>query len=180
MPLEHGPDDPLGLLVVAKVPLEPLLQPVLNTAAHLVPARLGQLGHVLPHLRRVLGQGQQQPLQVGGDQDVHGGGHGVVKLPVPVVDPLPEEFGEHVVAVGGADQLVDGQAHLFGVVGGQDVAEVAGGNADIHRLAGGNLLVPEQIAVGGDVVDDLRQHPAPVDGVCGGEEVAPAGQLLAE
>ena len=40
------------------------------------------------------------------------------------------------------------------------------------------MSIPEQVAVGGDVVDHLRQHPAPVDGVGGGQEVAPLGQLL--
>ena len=163
--LIHRADDLPGLRLAAAVAPEALLQLALHPVAHLIPAYFGQPGHVVLHLRRVLGEGVQQPLQVGGDQDVHGGGNGVVEGAVPVVDALPEEFGEHIVAVGGTDQLVDGQAHLPGIVGSQDVAEVAGGDAHIHRLALGDLLVPDQIAVGGDIVDDLGQHPAPVDGV---------------
>ncbi len=99
---------------------------------------------------------------------------------VAVIAAGADEVSEHIVAVGGADQPVDRDPHLPGIVGGQDVAEVSCGDADVHRLVWLDLLVPQQVAVGGDIINDLGQHPAPVDGVGGGEEVPPAGQLLAE
>ena len=99
---------------------------------------------------------------------------------VAVIAAGADEVSEHIVAVGGADQPVDRDPHLPGVVGGQNVAEVSCGDADVHRLVWLDLLVPQQVAVGGDIINDLGQHPAPVDGVGGGEEVPPAGQLLAE
>ena len=174
------PDHPLGFPVVAAVALEALLQLVLNPVAHLIPAHIAEPGHVVLHLRRVPGEGVEQPLQIGGDENIHRGGHGVVERPVPVVDAGAQEVGEHIVAVGGADQLVDGQAHFAGVESGQNIAEIAGRHTDIYTLTGGNLFVPQQVAVGRDIVDDLRQDPAPVDGVGRGEEVAPARQLPAE
>ena len=133
--------------------------------------------HVALHLRVVLaGEVEQQPLQVAGHQDVHGGAHGGVEGPVLVVHAGAEEVRQHVVAVGGADQLVHRQAHALGVVGRQDVAEVAGGHAEVHLVAHGQLAVPDQVAVGGDIVDHLGQDAAPVDGVGGGQEVAPVRQ----
>ena len=41
-----------------------------------------------------------------------------------------------------------------------------------------HCTLSQQVAVGGDVVDDLGQHTAPVDGVGAGEEVAPLRQFF--
>ena len=92
--------------------------------------------------------------------------------PVAVIDPGADKVGEHVVAVGGADELPHRQAHPLGVVAGEDVAEVARGHAEVHLLPQLDLPGPQQVAVGGDIVDDLGQDAAPVDGVGRGEEPA--------
>ena len=97
--------------------------------------------------------------------------------PVPVIDAGAEEIRQHVVAVGGADQPVYRQAHALCVVRCQNVAEVAGGNAEVHLVPHGESAVPHQIAVGGDVVDHLGQDTAPVDGVGRGQEITPLVQL---
>ena len=97
--------------------------------------------------------------------------------PVPVIDAGAEEVRQHVVAVGGADQLVYRQAHALCVVRCQNVTEVAGGDAEVHLVPHGESAVPHQIAVGGDVVDHLGQDTAPVDGVGRGQEITPLVQL---
>ena len=76
-----------------------------------------------------------------------------------------EEIGQHVVLVGGADQLAHRQTHLLCVITGKDIAEVAGGYAEVHLVAKGDLPGLEQLGVGGKIVDDLRHKAAPVDGV---------------
>ena len=87
-----------------------------------------------------------------------------------------DKIRKDVVAVGGADQLADGHPHLFGIIGRENVAEVAGGHAHIDGIPFLDPALLQQIAVGGDVVDDLRQDTAPVDGVGGGEKEPPPRQ----
>ena len=97
--------------------------------------------------------------------------------PVPVIDAGAEEVRQHIVAVGGADQLIYRQTHTLRVVRCQNVAEVAGGDAEVHLVPHGDGTIPHQIAVGGDVVDHLGQDTAPVDGVGRGQEITPLVQL---
>ena len=94
---------------------------------------------------------------------------------VAVIDAGADEICQHVVAVGGADELPHGHAHLPGVVAGQDIAEVPGGHTVVDLLPQPDLTGVQEVAVGGDIVDHLGQDAAPVGG---GEEVAAAGQLL--
>lgn len=93
-----------------------------------------------------------------------------------------DEVRQHVVRVGGADELFDGQAHLAGVIAGQDVPEVARGNAEEHTLARFDALGGHGVGIGFEIVDDLRYQAAPVDGVGRGkgpaESVEPFRQFL--
>ena len=50
------------------------------------------------------------------------------------VDAGAEEFVQHIVLIGGDDQLVDGQAHHARHMAGADVAEVADGTVKRHAL----------------------------------------------
>ena len=128
----HFGDHGLGGGVVAAAGGKMALQLLLDRFAHLIPAGLGQGLHIAPHLLVVvLGKLEEHPLQIGGDEDIHGGGHGVVERAVPVVHAGLQKVREDVVAVGGADQLVNGHAHLPGVVGRKNIAEVAGGHTDV-------------------------------------------------
>ena len=79
-----------------------------------------------------------------------------------------EELVQHVVLVGGEDQLVDRQAHLPRDVAGEDVAEVAGGHGEGHRVA--DLLRHSQIAF--EVVHHLGHHARPVDRVDRADAIA--------
>ena len=101
-----------------------------------------------------------------------------MELPSPVVDAGADKVGEHLVPVGGAHQLAHGQAHLPAVVGGQDVAEVAGGHHHVHGLPQGEGALFRQPEVGVEVVDNLGQQPPPVDGVGAGEQQPVPGQQL--
>ena len=86
-----------------------------------------------------------------------------------VVDAGRDEVREHVVLVARDDQAADRHADPLGVVGAEDVAEVARGDAHVDRLAGDDAARGHHVRVRADVVDDLRQQPAPVDGVGAGE-----------
>ena len=44
---------------------------------------------------------------------------------VSVIDTGADKVGQHIVGIGGADQLIHRQAHLHGVIGRQNVAEIA-------------------------------------------------------
>ena len=111
----------------------------------------------------------QQALQIGGQQNVHAGRGGLEELPLCGVSTGGEEIGQHVVLVGSADQLAHRQTHLLCVITGEDIAEVAGGHAEVHLVTEGDLACLEQLGVGGKIVDDLRHKTAPVDGVCAGK-----------
>ena len=67
-----------------------------------------------------------------------------------------EEVRQDVVLVGRADQLAHRQTHLLGIIARKDVAEVAGGDAEVHFVAKGDLSGLEQLGIGREVVDDLR------------------------
>ena len=88
-----------------------------------------------------------------------------------------DKVGEHIVLVGGANQPANGDAHGLGIIGRQDIAEIAGRDAHVDLLPLGNGALLQQITVGGSVVHNLRQHPAPVNRVGRGQEIAPLSQL---
>ena len=81
------------------------------------------------------GDFEQEPFQVGGDQDVHRGRRRPEKFAVSVVDAGLEKVRQDVVFVGGAEELADGKTHGPGIPGGQDVAEVSGRDADVDLVA---------------------------------------------
>ena len=114
-------------------------------------------------------QVEDQPLKVAGDQDIHTGGYRGVERAAAIVAPRGEEFREHVVLVGGAYQLVHRQTHASGVPAREDVAEVAGGHAEVDLVAVHYRALREQVRVGGEIVYDLRHEAAPVDRVGGRE-----------
>ena len=150
----------------------------LDIAGHLIAPGSGEGVHIIPHLGVVLaGEVEQQPLQIAGDQNVHRGADGGMERPVPIVNAGTEEIRQHIVAVGRADQLAYRQAHALGIIRCQNVAKVTGGDAEVHLVTHGNGVIPNQIAVSGDVVDHLRQNTAPVDGIGGGQEESPPVQL---
>ena len=111
----------------------------------------------------------QHAFEVRRDQDIHRRAGRSVERTVPVVSAGPDEIGQHVVPVGGADQFRDRHAHVFGIDGGQDVAEIAGRHRHIERFARLDPARPDQVAVSGHIIDDLRHQTAEIDGVGGRE-----------
>ena len=109
-------------------------------------------------------------LEVGCLGDVHRRAGGLLHLGARAhaVAAGAEELVQHVVLVGGEDQLVDRQAHLPRDVAGEDVAEVAGGHGEGHRLA--DLLRHGEIAL--EVVHHLRHDARPVDRVDRADAIA--------
>ena len=70
---------------------------------------------------------------------------------------------------------------MLGVPSGQDVAEVARGNAHVDGASGFDLARRHEFGIAGDVIDHLRQQPPPVDGVGAGKgDAVLVQQLLGE
>ena len=88
-----------------------------------------------------------------------------------------EELRQHIIGVGGTDQTLDRQSHLFGIITGEDIAEVSGRDAETDLFAHTDLSFFQQVAVSRDVVNDLRKQTSPVDGICGRKEPAPFREL---
>ena len=105
----------------------------------------------------------QQPLQIGANENIHRGRSGGVKVPVPVISAGFQEISQYIVGIGRANHGLDGQAHVLGIIPGQNVAEVAGGHHHIHGLAYLQLTHFAQIRISGEVIDNLRHQTAPVN-----------------
>ena len=97
-----------------------------------------------------------------------------------VVCTCADKLCENAVCVGGADHLVNGKSHCLCDVACEDVTEVTCGNANVDLVAHSDLLFVNQVAVSGNVVNDLRSETTPVDGVCAGEEEAALKCLLSQ
>ena len=175
--LKAGTDLLGPLHVIGPAAAETLLDGGQRPGVHRVAPLGGKLAHPAGDLFGAAGNMVKQPLQVAGDQDVHGRRRRLMEGAAGVVRAGADKIGQDVVLVGGADQPAHRQAHALGVVAGQDVAEVAGGNAEVHRLAPGHGAGLRQAEVGIEIIDDLRHQAAPVDGVGAGEPDAPRFQL---
>ena len=86
-----------------------------------------------------------------------------MKHAIAVIGARADKIRQDIVDIGGADEPGDGQSHLPGVISRQDIAEVAGGHHDVHRFAQSQTARLQQIAVGRDIVNNLRHQAAPVD-----------------
>ena len=136
-----------------------------------VDALLCERLHQRAHARGVAaGDLEEQALEVARNEDIHRGGHRLIELAALVVHAGADEVGEDVVFVGGADELADGQPHAHRIVGGENVAEIAGGDGEVDLFSELDLVGREQVEVGGEVVGDLRGEAAEVDGVCRRED----------
>ena len=85
-----------------------------------------------------------------------------------------DEPPEDVVGVGGDEETLGWQPHAAGVVPGQHVAEVAGGDAERDGALVGQA--PHRP----DVVDDLGRDPGPIDRVHRGQCHVEAERLVGE
>lgn len=161
-------DGGLGLGGVGPAGGEGGLEVVEGIAFDLV-APLGlELGHPGAELDIVaLVEEPEEALDVGGEQDVHGGGVGDGEVAAGVVAAGADEVADHTVLVGGDSKAADGGAEEAGVPRREDVAEVASGNDNVEGAG--------ELARGVKVVGDLREEAADVDGVGRGE--ASAGGL---
>ena len=108
---------------------------------------------------------KEKPFQIAGDKNIHGRAAGLFELPVTVIDAGTEKIRKDLVFVGGADQFIDRQAHPLRIPGGQDIAKIAGWYRKIDLLSGGDLLLFEEIEISPEIIDNLRQEAAPIDGV---------------
>ena len=179
MLLPQRPDGSLGGDIVAAAAPEDGLDLLQQRLRYLVGAGLLQLLHQSRHQSGIAAEQIQQPLQIAGHQNVHGGGNGLIEGAVAVIAAGAQELCQHVVGVGGADEPSHRQAQLPGKKACQNIAEIAGGHGEIHLVAHGDAAGAAQVRVGTEIVHHLRGQPADIDGVGGGEtHLLPLQQLL--
>ena len=133
---------------------------------HLIGAVLRQVVHQVGDqawilLRHVI----QHAFEVRGDEDVHRRRDRLVERAVAVVGAGRQEVEQHVVLVGGHDELAYRQAKHLRVVAGEHIAEIAGRHHEVDLVAHIDHLLFEQLRVRREIVDDLRHQAAHVDRV---------------
>ena len=123
------------LSVVRPIRPEIVLHPLNHTDPAVIAPLLCQVLHPLAHHGGIAGQVVEEPLQIAGNQDVHGRRNGFEEGAVPVVIASEQEIRQHVILIGRADKPPDGKPHLPCVESGQDVAKVPRGDCEIHCIA---------------------------------------------
>ena len=147
------------------------LKPVEHLLINLILLLLCQFPHKRGRLLRIIPrQGKDQALQIGGNQDIHGRRSSLVEGTMRnIIDARLNEIRQNIIGVAGTDQPANRQARTPCIVGGQNIPEVAGGDTEIHFLTGPDLAIPDQIGIGGEIIDDLRNQTAEIDGVRRGQ-----------
>ena len=97
---------------------------------------------------------------------------------VGVVSSRFKELGQDVIDVACDDELFNGQAHSFGVIPCEDIAEIAARNDEVDAFARFDLSFREQIEIRGEVIHDLGHESTEVDGVRAAEFVAFFGEFF--
>ena len=95
-----------------------------------------------------------------------------MEFSVSVVRSGLDKFCKNVIFIGSANEPVDRNAHFLRNKRGEDVSEITGRNGNVYLLAKRDFTAREEVAVSGNVVNNLRNESAPVNGVCDGEENA--------
>ena len=108
-------------------------------------------------------QVKNKALKVRGFGNIHGraGRLNSVRAAAHTVDAGAQKLFQHIVFVGGNDQLVDRQPHHARHVASAHIAKISAG----HREADLLFVVSGRLDVAGKVVHDLRQQARPVDGI---------------
>ena len=138
---------------------------------------LAQLLHIARNLRVAAAEGIEQTLQIARYENVHRRGRRRVERAFLIIGTRADEVREHVVRVRRTDELTHRQAHLLGIPAGENIAEVAGRHDEVEFVTHGNHAAGDGIAVCREIVDNLRQQAAPVDGVGRGQEPAALREL---
>ena len=139
-----------------------------------------QLVHVICHRLASALHKCKQPLEVRGDEDIHRRRRRLIKRAVAVVRAGGQKVRQHVIRVRRAHERSHGKPHVLGVIARQNIAEVSRRDAEIDLVAKRDFAALQQVAVGRDIIHDLRQDSSPVDGVCRREEIALVRQILAQ
>lgn len=87
----------------------------------------------------------------------------------PVVDARIDKVRQHIITVGSADEFVHRQAHELGVEPGQNIPKVPGRNGEVDGFAVFNPAAVDGFRISAEIVYNLGNQPAPVDGVGRGE-----------
>ncbi len=130
-------------------------------------AVLCQCGHPIGHGSGIMSRNLiQEPFEIARNKDIHCGRHGLVKIPLPVVCPRVDEFGQYIVHIGSANQPVDRQAHPAGIKRGEDVSEISCGHGYVYFRTGFDFFMRNKRSIRRKIIYYLRRQPAPIDRIC--------------
>ena len=73
-----------------------------------------------------------------------------------IVMPGVYKIRQDIVAIGGADEFVNGKAHALRKISSKHIAEVSGGNNKIDLVAGNDCIAFAKIGICGEIIDNLR------------------------
>ena len=147
--------------------------------AQRVSPRCRKRRHTLFRERRVPSRElEDEPLQVGGHENIHRRRHRLVERTLDVIRSLVPEIGENVVLVGRAYERPDGKPHLLGIIACKNVPEIARGNGEVDLVAHFDLIGRHKIAIRREIIADLRRETAEVDGVRRGEQIPLFGEFF--
>ncbi len=168
----------LFLTCISSIEVSKLLS---HNGSNLIAAILGQLLHQSPiRLVALIRNLVNQPLQITGNQDIHRGRAGQQKLPVTVIAACPKEIIQHLIVIGGADQLSNRKPHLLRIVSRQNISEIARWNHYIDRLIFPNLTIRKEPCISIHIIYNLRNQTSDVNGVGRGKAIALLRQLFLE
>ena len=89
---------------------------------------------------------------------------------IAIIHTCPQKIRQYIVFIGGTDQTIHRQTHLLRIESSQNIAEVSSRNHNIDLFSGViHFTGSHKIAVGGEIIDNLRQQTSPIDGVGAGE-----------
>ena len=140
-----------------------------------------QFFHQRLRLFRILASHQiYQSLQITGDQDVHGWRCGQHEFPILIIGSRLKEIKEHLIFIGGTDQLVYRNPHILCIICCQNISKITGRHYHIDLFAVLYLFVGKKLGIGIDIIDDLGNQPSDIDGISGGELISLASQFLCQ
>ena len=130
-----------------------------------IASRGGEVVHELLHRGAVaVVDGPEEALHVGALADVHRRRVRDRERRAGVVGARGDEAREHVVHVGGAHELADRRTEEgLRVVGGEDVAEIAGGHDHVELCGARRAANVSDLGGGEEVVGDLGYEAADID-----------------
>ena len=158
-----------------------IAETVTNFLAHLIFLFFFQSLHQCGNFFSVTtGEMVEQPLQIAGDENIHGRGTGYIKFPIAVVDSCSDEISQNLVFIGSANEFLHGDAHLRRIICRQYISEIPRRNNDIDLFTAFDCALFDQFHICPHVISHLGNQSADVYGIGRRELVAFCLQLFCQ